>query len=187
MHKNQIELLSFLRKTSLLKLPDTEKILIAKIQAHQGLNGWLKIYSYSESKKKFSNYKHFFVMNNESYIYLDIEDIIVNKSIKIKFKSFNSREDSDQYVGKNLYVDREQLDALEDNQYYWNDLIGLNVYLDDGKEIGVLSEIIETGSNDVLVVKGDKEILVPYIIGESVKKVIIEEKKIIIDKIYYEQ
>ena len=76
---------------------------------------------------------------------------------------------------------------MEDNQYYWNDLIGLNVYLDDGKEIGVLSEIIETGSNDVLVVKGDKEILVPYIIGESVKKVIIEEKKIIIDKIYYEQ
>ena len=126
-------------------------------------------------------------MNNESFIYLDIEDIIVNKSIKIKFKSFNSREDSDQYVGKNLYVDREQLDALEDNQYYWNDLIGLNVYLDDGKEIGVLSEIIETGSNDVLVVKGDKEILIPYIIGESVKKVIIEEKKIIIDKIYYEQ
>ena len=67
-------------------------------------------------------------MNNESFIYLDIEDIIVNKSIKIKFKSFNSREDSDQYVGKNLYVDREQLDALEDNQYYWNDLIGLNVF-----------------------------------------------------------
>ena len=58
---------------------------------------------------------------------------------------------------------------MEDNQYYWNDLIGLNVYLDDGKEIGVLSEIIETGSNDVLVVKGDKEILVPYIIGESIK------------------
>ena len=108
-------------------------------------------------------------MSNESYVYLDIEDIIVNKSIKIKFKSFNSREDSDQYVGKNLYVDREQLDALEDNQYYWNDLIGLNVYLDDGKEIGVLSEIIETGSNDVIVVKGDKEILIPYIIGESVK------------------
>ena len=76
---------------------------------------------------------------------------------------------------------------MEDNQYYWNDLIGLNVYLDDGKEIGVLSEIIETGSNDVIVVKGDKEILIPYIIGESIKKVIIEEKKIIIDKIYYEQ
>ena len=137
-------------------------------------------------RKKFSNYKHFFVMNNESFIYLDIEDIIVNKSIKIKFKSFNSREDSDQYVGKNLYVDREQLDALEDNQYYWNDLIGLNVYLDDGKEIGVLSEIIETGSNDVLVVKGDKEILVPYIIGESVKNINMKDKKIVIDKIYYE-
>ena len=63
-------------------------------------------------------------MNNESFIYLDIEDIIVNKSIKIKFKNFNSREDSDQYIGKNLYVDRDQLDALEDNQYYsWNESI----------------------------------------------------------------
>ena len=113
MHKNQIELLSFLRKTSPFKLPDTEKILIAKIQAHQGLNGWLKVYSYSESKKKFSNYKHFFVMDNDSYTHLDIEEIIVNKSIKIKFKNFNSREDSDQYVGKNLYVDREQLDVLK--------------------------------------------------------------------------
>ena len=89
MHKNQIELLSFLRKNSFLKLPDTEKILIAKIQAHQGLNGWLKIYSYSESKKKFSNYKHFFVMNNESYIYLDIEDIIVNKSSEIRWFESN--------------------------------------------------------------------------------------------------
>ena len=184
--KKQNELLSFLRKTSLLKLLDTEKILIAKIQAHQGLNGWLKVYSYSESKKKFSNYKHFFVMDNNSYTHLDIEDIIVNKSIKIKFKSFNSREDSDQYVGKNLYVDREQLDVLENNQYYWNDLIGLKVYLDDGKEIGVLSEIIETGSNDVLVIKGDKEILIPYIIGESVKYINMEDKKIVIDKIYYE-
>ena len=179
-------MLSFLRKTSLLKLLDTEKILIAKIQAHQGLNGWLKVYSYSESKKKFANYKHFFVMNNESYTCLDIEDTVINKSIKIKFKIFNSREDSDQYIGNNLYVDREQLDVLEDNQYYWNDLIGLNVYLDDGKKVGVLGEIIETGSNDVLVIKGDKEILVPYIIGESVKKVMIEEKKIIIDKIYYD-
>ena len=75
MHKNQIELLSFLRKNSFLKLPDTEKILIAKIQAHQGLNGWLKVYSYSESKKKFSNYKHFFVMDNNSYTHLSSHSV----------------------------------------------------------------------------------------------------------------
>ena len=167
---------------------DTEKILIAKIQAHQGLNGWLKIYSYSESKKKFSNYKHFFVIKNETHVRLDVEDIQVTKSIKIKFKNFSLREDSDEYIGKNLYIDREQLVELDDNQYYWNDLIGLDVYLEEGEQIGVVKDIIETGSNDVLVIKGSKgeEILIPYVFGESIKKVILNEKKIIIDKIYYE-
>ena len=168
---------------------DTEKILIAKIQAHQGLNGWLKIYSYSESKKKFSNYKHFFVIKNETYIHLDVEDIQVTKSIKIKFKNFGLREHSDEYIGKNLYIDREQLVKLDDNQYYWNDLIGLEVYLEEGEQIGVVNDIIETGSNDVLVIKGSKgkELLIPYVFGESVKKVILDEKRIIIDKIYYER
>jgi len=167
-------------------LQDSEKILIAKIQAHQGLNGWLKIYSYSESIEKFSKYKYFFVLNNKKYIRLDVEDSLINKSIKIKFKNFNSREDSNDYIGKDIYISEDQLDKLKENQFYWNDLIGLNVYLDNEEKIGVVTDMIETGSNDVLVIKGDNEILIPYIFGESVKNVIIEENKIIIDKIYCE-
>lgn len=167
-------------------MQDSEKILIAKIQAHQGLNGWLKIYSYSESIEKFSKYKYFFVLNNKKYIRLDVEDSLINKSIKIKFKNFNSREDSNDYIGKDIYISEDQLDKLKENQFYWNDLIGLNVYLDNEEKIGVVADMIETGSNDVLVIKGDDEILIPYIFGESVKNVIIEENKIIIDKIYCE-
>jgi 16S rRNA processing protein RimM len=167
-------------------LQDSEKILIAKIQAHQGLNGWLKIYSYSESIEKFSKYKYFFVLKNKKYIRLDVEDSLINKSIKIKFKNFNSREDSNDYIGKDIYISEDQLDKLKENQFYWNDLIGLNVYLDNEEKIGVVADMIETGSNDVLVIKGDNEILIPYIFGESVKNVIIEENKIIIDKIYCE-
>ena len=167
-------------------MQDSEKILIAKIQAHQGLNGWLKIYSYSESIEKFSKYKYFFVLKNKKYIRLDVEDSLINKSIKIKFKNFNSREDSNDYIGKDIYISEDQLDKLKENQFYWNDLIGLNVYLDNEEKIGVVADMIETGSNDVLVIKGDNEILIPYIFGESVKNVIIEENKIIIDKIYCE-
>jgi 16S rRNA processing protein RimM len=119
---------------------------------------------------------------------LDVEDSQVTKSIKIKFKNFSLREHSDEYIGKNLYIDRGQLVELDTNQYYWNDLIGLEVYLEEGEQIGVVKDIIETGSNDVLVIKGSKgeEILIPYVFGESIKKVILNEKKIIIDKIYYE-
>ena len=146
----------------------------------------MKIYSYSESIEKFSKYKYFFVLNNKKYIRLDVEDSLINKSIKIKFKNFNSREDSNDYIGKDIYISEDQLDKLKENQFYWNDLIGLNVYLDNEEKIGVVADMIETGSNDVLVIKGDNEILIPYIFGESVKNVIIEENKIIIDKIYCE-
>jgi len=121
-------------------LQDSEKILIAKIQAHQGLNGWLKIYSYSESIEKFSKYKYFFVLNNKKYIRLDVEDSLINKSIKIKFKNFNSREDSNDYIGKDIYISEDQLDKLKENQFYWNDLIGLNVYLDNEEKIGVVAQ-----------------------------------------------
>ena len=163
-----------------------KKILIAKIQAHQGLNGWLKVYSYSETKQKFSEYKYFFIQKENNTIRLDIEDISIGKSIKVKFKNFNCREDSQEYIGKEIFINENQLDALEANQFYWNELIGLTVYLNNGKKIGIVSDIIETGSNDVLVIKGVKEILIPYIFGDSVMKVVTEEKKIIISEAYYE-
>ena len=163
-----------------------EKILIAKIQANQGLNGWLKIYSYSENKEKFSSYTHFFVLHNKNYDQLDIENIIIDKSIKIKFHSINSREESERFIGKNLYVENDQLEKLNDNEYYWKDLIGLDVYLEEGKKIGVISDIIETGSNDVLVIQGEKELLIPYIYGESIKNIFLNDNRVVIDKIYYE-
>lgn len=162
------------------------KILIAKIQAHQGLNGWLKVYSYSETKQKFSEYKYFFIQKDNNTIRLDIEDISIGKSIKVKFKNFNCREDSQDYIGEEIFINEDQLDVLEANQFYWNELIGLTAYLNNGKKIGIVSDIIETGSNDVLVIKGEEEILVPYVFGESVMEVVVKEKKIIINEAYCE-
>ena len=89
-----------------------KKILIAKIQAHQGLNGWLKVYSYSESKQKFSEYKYFFIQKGNDVMRLDIEDISIGKSIKVKFKNFNCREDSEEYIGCLLYTSPSPRDGL---------------------------------------------------------------------------
>jgi 16S rRNA processing protein RimM len=168
-------------------LSDSKKILIAKIQAHQGLKGWLKIYSYSETTEKFSKYSYFFISNEENnYIQLKVEKIIFDKNIKIKFENYNSREELEKYIGKYLYIENDQLDELEVNQFYWEELIGLEVYLENDDKIGVVSDIIETGSNDVLVIQGNKEYLIPYLYGESIKKISLKDKKIIINNIYYE-
>ena len=131
-------------------------------------------------KEKFSNYTHFFVLHNKNYDQLDIEDIKIDKSIKIKFRSINSREDAESFIDKSLYIEDEQLEKLKDNEYYWKDLIGLDVYVEEGKKIGVISDIIETNSNDVLVIQGEKEILVPYIYGESIKNVFLNDNNFLL-------
>lgn len=166
---------------------DSTKILIAKIQAHQGLNGWLKVYSYSETKEKLSNYNYFFLLKDDHYICLEVEKFLIEKTVKLKFKNFNNREDTKEFIGQNLYIEDSQLETLNSGEFYWKDLIGLDVYLNNSSKIGIVSDIIETGSNDVLVVKGKKEYLIPYIFGESIKEIKLEEKKIVIDELYYEQ
>ena len=147
----------------------------------------------SEDKKRNFNRKFIeqqatkdFIQKDNNVVRLDIEDISIGKSIKVKFKNFNCREDSEEYIGEEIFINENQLDVLEENQFYWNEIIGLTAYLNNGKKIGIVSDIIETGSNDVLVIKGEEEILVPYVFGESVMEVVVKEKKIIINEAYCE-
>lgn len=67
-------------------------------------------------------------------------------------------------VGQTVWVRRDQLKPLRDGEYYWQDLIGLTVLTDDGKELGVVRTLLTTGSNEVLVCRtGGKEILIPFL------------------------
>ena len=84
---------------------DSTKIFIAKIQAHQGLNGWLKVYSYSETKQKLSSYNYFFLLKDDKYICLEVEKFLIEKTVKLKFKNFNNREDTEEFIGQNLYIE----------------------------------------------------------------------------------
>ena len=165
----------------------SKKIIIAKIQAHHGLNGWVKVYSYSETKEKLCDYSYFFIQSINSYIRLDLEESKIDKSLKFKFKNYDSREDIEKFINKDLYIDTGQLAKLNHNEFYWKDLIGLEVYLDTEQKVGMISDIIETGANDVLIITGNKKFLVPYIYGKSIKSVNLKERKIFIDKIYYEE
>ena len=165
----------------------SQKIIIAKVQAHHGLNGWVKVYSFSETKKKLCDYNYFFILDNGEYIKLDLEESKIDKSLKLKFKNYDSREDVEKFIDQDLFIGVEQLAKLNNNEFYWKDLIGLEVFLDNEQKVGNVSDIIETGANDVLVITGNKNFLVPYIYGESIKSVNLKEKRIFIDKIYYEQ
>ncbi|WP_317956007.1 ribosome maturation factor RimM [Staphylococcus haemolyticus] len=96
----------------------------------------------------------------------------------LKFEGINNVNDVEQYKGDYLYQERDHEDIeLAENEYYYSDIIGSTVFDDDNQPIGRVINIFETGANDVWVVKGEKEYLIPYI-ADVVKEIDIENKTI---------
>jgi len=101
----------------------------------------------------------------------------------LRFENVDTAEAADQIVGRVVAVPRDQLPELEDEEFYHVDLLGCAVATADGRELGQVEEILQTGSNDVLVVRHQgAEVLVPWI-DEVVVEVDCERRRIVIDPI----
>ena len=84
-------------------------------------------------------------------------------------------------VGAEILVEREQFAGAEQGEYYWADLVGLEVRTADDRALGVVDSLLETGANDVLVVEGDRRYLVPFLMGSVIKEVDLEKRNITVD------
>ena len=84
-------------------------------------------------------------------------------------------------MGAEIYVERAALPRAKPGEYYWSDLEGLEVRLEDGTSLGTVSHLFSTGANDVLVVRGQRERLLPYVPGEVVKRIDLEGRVMVVD------
>ena len=98
-----------------------------------------------------------------------------------KLPECEDRDAAGRLVGTDIAVSREQLPETDEDEYYWTDLIGLQVNTVDGVSLGQVSRLIETGSNDVLVVSGERERLVPLLWDSVVTQIETQEGVIVVD------
>jgi 16S rRNA processing protein RimM len=148
------------------------------VGAH-GLKGTSKIKSYAESLEIFKSGAVLLVSSPDGRKNRYEIDWIKSHSrgALLTFKEITGRDQAKSLIGSEIYIEKAELPELEAGTYYWFDLIGVNVYTSDDRYIGRIDSIIETGANDVYVVKAaDKEILVPAL--ESVVRSIDIESKI---------
>jgi len=139
-------------------------ILIGKIAATHGIKGQLRVIPYSGDPESILALKAFLVENPKGGMerFELAQTTPHGKKVLVTLKPFDSINQVEHLVGRELYVRRDELPELPDDEYYWFDLIGLKVATDDGVDLGTLEEIFATGSNDVYVVKGDhRETMVP--------------------------
>jgi 16S rRNA processing protein RimM len=123
-----------------------------------------------------------FLDTGKELLPFEIEGVKFFKQMVIlKFKGIDNINDIEKYRGKDLMIPREDAVALEEGEYFIFDLIDSTVFTEDGKELGVLAEILTTAANDVYVVKtsAGKEILIPSI-KECILDIDVDNKKIIV-------
>lgn len=150
---------------------------VGVITSTHGVRGEVKVFPTTDDPTRFQNLKKVILDTGKEKLDLEIVGVKFFKNMVIlKFREFDNINDVEKYRQKSLYVTRENAVELKEDEYFIADLIGLIAWTDEGEELGKLTNVIQTGANDVYVIqtKDGEEILVPAI-RECVKKVDIKE------------
>ncbi len=138
---------------------------IGKIVDAHGIHGAVKVYSYSESFSLFETGNMLYTIDVPGSIdscYKIKWSAPHSRFVLVLFDGIDSRSQAHSLKGYELFIEKTNLPELEEKTYYWDDIIGLDVYATDGGFLGKIESIIRTGSNDVYVVKNkEKEVLIP--------------------------
>ena len=143
-----------------------DTLRVGVISSTHGVRGEVKVYPTTDDVNRFKKLKTVILDTGREQMTLSIESVKFFKNMVIlKFKEFNNINEIEKYKGKDLLIRRDQAVKLVPNENFITDLIGLKVVTDEGKEFGTLTDVLQTGANDVYVIESleGKEYLFPAI------------------------
>lgn len=159
-----------------------ELIELGNISGAFGIQGWVKVFSHTSPRIQITDYRKWLVkQHGDESEYRVLRGRVQGKSIVAQLEGVDDRNQSEALIGAVIYVRQSQLEKLDEGEYYWSDLIGLQVVNLEGVDLGHVDWLFETGNNDVMVVAGDKERFIPYIKDNFVKSIDLDAKQIIVD------
>ena len=143
-----------------------DRFQVGVITSTHGVRGEVKVFPTTDDSKRFKRLKEVILDTGKEEKVLEIEGVKFFKNMVIlKFKGYDNINDIEKYRQCSLYVTRANAVRLRRNEYFVADLIGMDVFLEDGSRFGTLKDVMETGANDVYVMETltGKEVLVPAI------------------------
>lgn len=159
-----------------------EYLEIGQIVNTFGVKGMVKVKPFTDDITRFDKLKNIYVETNKVKKQYEIEEVKYHKEmVLIKFKQIDKLEDAEMLRNSYLKVNRKDEPELEEGTYYIVDLLGLDVYSDEGNLLGKLDDIYNYGSSDIYVVKDElgKQLLLPAI-SDVIKEINLDEKKIVV-------
>ena len=162
------------------RMENMEQFLrVGVISSTHGIRGEVKVYPTTDDPERFLDLDEVILDTGREHKILEIEGVKFFKNqVILKFKGYDNINDFEKYLKKDLLVDREHAVELGENENFIADLIDMEVVTDEGKVLGTLTDVIETGANDVYAVKTPegKEILLPAI-RDCILDVNVDEKR----------
>ena len=155
---------------------------VGVISSTHRVRGEVKAFPTTDDVKRFKKLKKVILDTGKEQLPLEIEGVKFFKQFVIlKFRGIDNINDIEKYKGKSLLVDREHAVKLKKDEYFIADMIGMDVFTEDGELFGALKDVMETGANDVYIIEmsDGKEVLVPAI-KQCILDVDIENRKMVI-------
>lgn len=157
-------------------------VTLGRVRGAYGVRGWIKVESHTDPPANILNYSQWTLrLSNGDQRYEVLEGRPQGDAWVVALAGVVDRDAAAALAGCDIVVARSALPALPEGEYYWADLTGLAVRLEDGRLLGSVSHVFATGANDVLVVRGERERLIPFIRGEYIKSVDLDAGVVVVE------
>ena len=154
-------------------------VVLGQVNGLFGVRGWVKVFSHTDPRENILRYGPWrLTLEGRSREFRVLEGRRQGKGIVARLEGLDDRDQAAAWLGAEISVPREQLPEPGPGEYYWADLIGLEVKTMDGVALGRVSHLFRTGANDVMVVQGERERLVPFVQEDVVREVDLEAGRI---------
>jgi 16S rRNA processing protein RimM len=164
-------------------LSNKNTLNVGKVSGVFGVKGWIKVFSFTQPRENILTYSPWYLQKgSEIKEVKPVDGRRQGKQIIAAIDGITDRDAAADLSGWEILIDKSQLPAAEEGEYYWADMVGLKVETDQGVALGVVDHLLETGANDVLVVmNGTRERLIPFLQQQTVLKIDLENNLMVVD------
>lgn len=164
-------------------MPNNEFLSVGEISGVFGTKGWVKVFSFTRPRESILRYSPWLLRKQQQTKTLAVVDgHLHGPAVIAQLQDLNDRDEAQQWLGAEILIRRDQLSKPRQGEYYWADLIGLNVETTEGIPLGQVDHLLETGANDVLViVDGEKQRLIPFVQKQTVIGIDLDNGMMVVD------
>ena len=160
---------------------DEDLICVGHVLGPTGLKGWVRVFSHTSPRDNILSYSPWFIERGEGLEKSKVRGRRQGKQVLAQLEGIEDRNAAETLSGCRLYIRQQQLPELAAGEYYWSDLIGLTVETLQAEPLGRVAAMMETGADDVMVLEGERERLIPFVIDEIVREVDLGKRRLVVD------